>query len=305
VARVVRAAIVGLCLVGCTVPTVDSQTSAIRGGTTDDGDPAVVALSVLGVYSYCTATLIAPKTILTAGHCVLTGMEADFGTDADNPTQSIDVKTSVRHPMYSAEGAPYDFALMQLASVPTGVTPIALDGSALGEADLGRTIRHVGYGVTDDSTSAGGGTRRTVSYTINKIDDMLVYSGAQGEQTCTGDSGGPGLVMTGAGEVIATVTSDGPDCQLSQDGWDDRVDLVQDWIVATVSMWDTPPTFVTETGSGSNAGSASGSDAGSGSSDGTADSGADPAGGCSATHTSAAWLAFVVVPFARRRRRLA
>ena len=251
VPRTMRVAIVGLCLAACTVPIESTETSAIRGGATDDGDPGVAALSVLGVYSYCTATLIAPKTILTAGHCVLSGMEADFGTDASNPTQAIDVKTTVRHPMYSAEGAPYDFALMELASPPTNIAPVALDGAALGSADVGRTIRHVGFGVTDDSTSAGGGARRTVSYTINKIDGMLVYSGAPGEQTCTGDSGGPGLVMSDAGEVIATVTSDGPDCQLSQDGWDDRVDLVQDWIVATVSMWDTPPTFVAGAGSGS------------------------------------------------------
>jgi hypothetical protein len=207
--------------------------------------------------------------------------------------------------MYTAEGAPYDFALMELASPPTGMAPVALDGAALGSADLGRTIRHVGYGVTDDSTSAGGGTRRTVSYTINRIDGMLVYSGAQGEQTCTGDSGGPGLVTSDAGEVIATVTSDGPDCQLSQDGWDDRVDLVQDWITATVSTWDTPPTFVAGAGSGSNAGSAdgSGSSAGSDGSDGSDDTRANSAGGCATTRGSSAWLVLAVSLLVRRSRR--
>jgi len=294
---------VAICVVlaACAVPVESSETSAIRGGMTDAGDPAVAALSELGLYSYCTATLIAPKTVLTAGHCVLSGIEADFGTDASNPTQSIDVTKSVRHPMYTAEGKPYDFALMQLASAPTNIAPVALNGIALGDGDVGRTIRHVGFGVTDDSTNAGGGTRRTVSYTINKVDGILVYSGAQGEQTCSGDSGGPGLVMIDSGEAIASVTSDGPDCQLSQDGWDDRVDLVEDWIVATTSMWDSPPTFVTGAGSGSSTGSATGSDGGSDAGSGS-DATTMKSGGCSATGTSGAWLALVVLPLARRRR---
>jgi len=107
--------------------------------------------------------------------------------------------------------------------------------------------------------------------------------------------------MTDGGEVIASVTSDGPDCQLSQDGWDDRVDLVEDWIVATTSMWDAPPTFVTGSGSGSSTGSATGS--GGGSDDGSGGDGTTmKSGGCSSTGSSGAWIALVLLPFAWRRR---
>ena len=238
---------------GCTTPTLATIESPSGGGTTDDGDPEVVALSILGLYSYCSATLIAPHTLLTAGHCNLVGMEADFGTQADSPTQSIGVSDVSVHPMYSGEGKPYDFALMKLGSDPVGITPAVLDGTSLTDADVGQTIRHVGYGVTDDSTSAGGGTRRTVSYPLNRIDSILIYSGAAGEQTCTGHSGGPGFMkLEGqAMETLVGVVSDGPNCDLSEDGWDDRVDLVQDWIVQTVSAWDAPPTFDDGTGSGS------------------------------------------------------
>ena len=234
---------VGACT---TAPALGTTESAIRGGTTDDGDPAVAALSVLGVYSYCSATLIAPHTLLTAGHCNIDGAEAEFGTNADSPTQSIDVSSVVVHPMYSGEGNPYDFAVMKLASDPTGIAPVILNGIALGSANVGQAIRHVGFGVTDDTTGDGGGTRRTVTYPLNTIDAILIYSGAPNEQTCTGDSGGPGfMTLEGATEVEVGVVSDGPNCDLSEDGWDDRVDVVQDWITTTVSGWDAPATTAT------------------------------------------------------------
>jgi hypothetical protein len=238
-------------LAACTTaPTLGTTTAEIRGGTTDDGDPAVVALSVLGVYSYCTATLIAPHTLLTAGHCNIDGAEAEFGTNAESPTQSIDVADVAVHPMYAGEGKPYDFALMKLAKDPDGIAPVILSAIPLGSANIGEIIRHVGFGVTDDTSGSGGGTRRTVSYTLNTVDAVLIYSGAQGEQTCTGDSGGPGfMTLDGQTEVEVGVVSDGPNCDLSQDGWDDRVDVVAAWIATTTSAWDAPPTF--DSGSGS------------------------------------------------------
>jgi hypothetical protein len=100
-----------------------------------------------------------------------------------------------------------------------------------------------------------------VSYPLHRIDAVLVYSGAAGEQTCTGDSGGPGLMaLPDQAEAVVSVVSDGPDCQLSQDGWDDRVDLITDWIVQTVSAWDAPPIFVAAatgaSGSGNDSGTA-------------------------------------------------
>jgi Trypsin len=292
---------VGACT---TAPALGTTESAIRGGSADTGDPAVVALSVLGLYSYCSATLIAPHTLLTAGHCQIDGAEAEFGANADSPTQSIDVGSVVVHPMYGGEGKPYDFALMKLASDPTGIAPVVLNGIALGNANIGQPIRHVGFGVTDDTTDDGGGTRRTVTYPLNTIDAVLIYSGAPNEQTCTGDSGGPGfMTLDGATEVEVGVVSDGPNCDLSEDGWDDRVDVVEDWIVSTTSAWDAPPTF----------------DAGSGSAITTpppppsVDAGISPdapiesetgtqGGGC-ATTSGSSWLLALLVLSARRFRR--
>jgi len=281
-----------LALVGCNDPALATDRAAIRGGTTDTGDPAVAALSLTGVDAYCTATLISTHTLLTAGHCDLELAEADFGD------MSIDIAMTVVHPQSTGEGKPYDLALMKLAWDPAGITPLALSGSA---PEVGRTVRHIGFGVTDDSTGEGGGVKRTVTYPIDRIDNMLVYSGAPGQETCVGDSGGPGLVKTASGgEVIAMVVSDGPDCQLSQDGWDNRVDLVRDWIVTTTSSWDAPPTF-DPGGSGGSGGSGGGGSDGNGGS-GSSGGGAAPEGGCATTDASAGGLAVLVLALRRRRR---
>jgi hypothetical protein len=285
-------ACVTACMTGCAEPpTLGSAASEIRGGTSDDGDPAVGAISVLGLYSYCTATLIAPHTVLTAGHCNLDGMEVDFGADSDSPTQAIDVTDVKVHPMYTGEGKPFDVAVMKLKSDAQGITPLVLNATPVTADQVGQMIRHVGFGVTDDATDDGGGIKRTVSYPISKLDGMLLYSGAPGEQTCTGDSGGPGLMALPGqtGEAIVGVVSDGPDCQLSQDGWDDRVDAVIDWVMSTVSAWDAPPTVVGGDGSGGSSGSggtisqAPGSGDDDSSTDGTGGSSPSGAhmGGCS------------------------
>jgi MYXO-CTERM domain-containing protein len=298
-------------IAGCTEsPRTSTQAAAIRGGSDDSGDPAIASLNVIGI-SYCTASLIAPRTLLTAGHCSNSLAGADFGPSESNSTQSIDITQFTKHPMYTSEGQPYDFALVQLSSEPTGITPLALNETALGSGDIGRSVRHVGFGVTDDSTLSGGGVKRTVTYSINKIDGMLVYSGAPNEQTCNGDSGGPGLVMaTDGSELIASVVSDGPDCQTSQDGWDDRVDLVKDWIVSTTSGWDSPPTFA----DGGLAGSSS-TDAGIDAPPAITDEpdGGNPAGsndgsrhkssGCSVADPSGAALLAIGLVLAARRRR--
>ncbi|MFT3694034.1 MAG: trypsin-like serine protease [Kofleriaceae bacterium] len=236
-----------LALAACT-PALGASEQAIRGGATDDGDPAVVALSIGGAYTYCTASLIAPHTLLTAGHCSATIVTAEFGTDASAPTASLDVIDSVTHPMYTGEGQPYDFALMRLGSA-SDVTPLEINREPLTE--LGMPIRHVGFGVTDDTTMDGGGTKRTVTYPLNTIDDVLIYSGAPDQQTCSGDSGAPGFMTIGGREVLVGVVSDGPNCDLPQDGWDDRVDVVTDWIDQTSSAWE--PSGGCNTGRGSSA----------------------------------------------------
>src|SRR5436190_1819679 len=56
-------------LSACQRPAPTASSSAVTNSTPTDGDPGVVAL-LRGGALVCTATLIAPRVLLTAGHCL-------------------------------------------------------------------------------------------------------------------------------------------------------------------------------------------------------------------------------------------
>jgi len=227
----------------CSPPVehVGDVTSAIVGGDDDSADPAVVAVVSESLnLTLCSGALIGPRTVLTAGHCNFTNVSVRFGADAQAPTRKVAVTTTLVHPSYTAEGAPFDFALLELDTPVTDVVPLALRSTPLAQVDVGTTvIRHVGFGVSDEATKSGAGHKRTVSYPITRVTDVLVYSGAPGKQTCDDDSGAPGLVRDPDGvERIAGVVSDGPSCH--EDGWDGRADLaaLQSFVADTRASWE-------------------------------------------------------------------
>src|SRR5438067_6616761 len=85
------------CLDGCQPADEAHRTAApaITNGDTDDGDPAVVALRHQGV-TICTGTLIAPRVVLTAAHCLALGddqLDVFLGSDPsrDGPVVAVTV----------------------------------------------------------------------------------------------------------------------------------------------------------------------------------------------------------------------
>ena len=203
-------------------PARGALRSPIIGGAVDDGDLAVVALEV-DTLTTCSGALIGPSTVLTAGHCLLNDdalpFYAAFGTKAAT-SRRIRIHRGVSHPLFNGPANPYDFALLELAEAATFVEPLKLNTTPLTEADLGKSIRHIGFGVSDEAAGEGRGTKREVRYSVNRIDPSRLWSGAPGKQTCSADSGAPGMMVLGEdpGERIAGVVSDGVNCQV--DGWD-------------------------------------------------------------------------------------
>jgi MYXO-CTERM domain-containing protein len=223
----------------------DVVSEDIVGGQDDAADPAVVAVVGLGI-TLCSGALVGPKTVLTAGHCAFGDAakpEIHFGASADKPDRVVKVVAKATHPQYTTMGAPYDFGLLELETAVTDVAPLELRTVALSASDVNATmIRHVGYGVSDEATGGGVGTKRTVTYPITKVEDLIFYSGAPGKQTCNNDSGAPGLVRDADGiERIAGVVSDGPNCHT--DGWDGRADLASlaSFVSDTRASWESPP----------------------------------------------------------------
>jgi V8-like Glu-specific endopeptidase len=251
--RVLASLLVTGGLIGCgvaegTAAPIAERSSEIVGGTMDNADPAVVALTVAyhGTYAqYCTGTLVGPKTVVTAAHCIDAYGPANyfvnFGTYAVQPTQTMAVAQQFAHPQYDENvGDSHDFGVLQLANPVLNVTPIEMNPDPFTQADVGRAIRHVGYGDTNGA-GAGNGTKREVLYTLRQVSLALLESGAQGKQTCHGDSGGPGLmVMPGSPlEKLVGVVSFG-DQNCNQYGQDGRVDVDLPWIKQTMAPWEAP-----------------------------------------------------------------
>jgi secreted trypsin-like serine protease len=188
-----------------------------RGG--DASVVAVVHTRESGTRQLCTGTVVAPRVVLTAKHCVFEDLGGTawtaippsrlsivLGDDiVGAPGDAIDVLSiaTTDGPYRDGDGANGgDLALLSLAS-DVGLPPLEIAASA---PTAGQAIRIVGFGYTE--AGAGGllGTRHEGSASIVAVaSGTFTSEGAQ--WTCTGDSGGPAIDTSGR---VLGVTSIGP-----------------------------------------------------------------------------------------------
>lgn len=218
--------------------------SSIIGGAVSTGDPAVVAISVGARNQYCTGTLIAPMTVLTAAHCINAyGTSYPyyvlFGTYSWQPTRSVQVIAQYKHPNYNQ--STHDIGVLRLAQPVLDVVPIGLSDAPITSSLIGKNVRHVGFGITNATNQIGGGTKRTVTTPLRQYDPFVIESGGDGKQTCSGDSGGPALMVTpgSSQERLAGVVSYGDETCVMY-GVDSRVDIDLAWIKNTFAAWEAP-----------------------------------------------------------------
>jgi hypothetical protein len=185
------------------VVTVLDKTGGARGG----GGP-----------SFCTASVIAPDIVLTAGHCVSNLANTRvFYRGGQGRLVFFDLATIAVHPEFQPKIErkhliSIDLALLRLAEpLPATFKPIELTDS--GPVATGQPFRIAGFGRADESVSGTSGVLRAgVLVASGPKSPVLVWladpDGA-GLGGCTGDSGAPVLAIGQPALVAVAIRAKG------------------------------------------------------------------------------------------------
>lgn len=202
-------------------------------------------------------TLIAPRLVVTAGHCILDQLtnQVLIGTNVSDPNRIvIPVVSAIPYTniyaitnVYGVVVYSNDLGLLVLRDPVKNVTPRKIATTAIMEHAIGGFI--AGFGFTNADQNSGLGTRRYVgSIAFGNPNDsgyeafpgieyvaaaLFINLSSLGMDTCEGDSGGPLYVISDGVEYLAGTTSRGVagTTFCGEGGIYLRLDSYRDWIV--------------------------------------------------------------------------
>jgi V8-like Glu-specific endopeptidase len=222
-----------------TLSLAPTSPSRITNGTLDgSGHPAVVLILMdsAGSPAYrCSGTLIAPKVVLTAGHCAgqpgeFSGMRVFTEADVENGNNNypypgpntVEAKAWHAHPLFTeAQFSLHDVGVIELTTainLPAGdygTLPAANSLDAL-KPRSSTSFTSVGYGLqlVNKVKLIAEKVRMVATPHLLQINtgftgagSLLLSNNASTGGTCFGDSGGPNFL--GSSNVVAGVTSFG------------------------------------------------------------------------------------------------
>jgi secreted trypsin-like serine protease len=193
--------------------------------------------------SACSAGLISPTWIVTAGHCFHDANRNRVSGPVPYPTSATlntaNLATSpgeTRSVVEVRQTTVNDVALARLSAPVTDVRPLAL-GTARPSA--GQLLTLAGWGATSSVNPVPSNQLITGVVKIRNVGSSTVlvrgYSPAADTSACLYDSGAPYIsTPPGTAPHLVSVESTGPDCPHTQSETTARVDVLVPWIRTVV-----------------------------------------------------------------------